>query len=224
MKNRNDTSITKKLNRNWTNKETKKQYLINRRNDNNHGMESDRKRHANIFNEMGFSVLNKRHSNRTIDIKLMVFFNLCYCKIEKKKKKIIYAYKNPGGICIGMLYGKCKFSSSRRAVRRWIGKLIFKKRNNITTGNIYHCNVFRTKSTAKPQTCDGDLRGPFAGAVEHGLFHLRHVSEVSLFFDTEDRPKLRRDLDKVPIFHLSNLCATNFWHIHSVTIFANRFS
>lgn len=51
----------------------------------------------------------------------------------------------------------------------------------------------RLESTSSWQTCNGDLRRPFAGAIQDGLLHWSHVTNVGLVVDPKDRPKLPRD-------------------------------
>lgn len=47
------------------------------------------------------------------------------------------------------------------------------------------------------QTCNGDLRRPFARTIQDWLLHWRHVTNVWLLIDPKHRPKLRRDSHKV---------------------------
>lgn len=56
-------------------------------------------------------------------------------------------------------------------------------------------------------TCDGDLGGPFGGAVQHALLDALHVLGVNHFRNDEHFPDLLKDLGLVsladlhPVFH-----------------------
>lgn len=51
-------------------------------------------------------------------------------------------------------------------------------------------------------TCNGDLRGPLGGAVQHGLFNGLHLLGVVEFGDAEDSADGLEDLGLVPLADL----------------------
>lgn len=85
------------------------------------------------------------------------------------------------------------------------------------------------EATKKFQTCDGNFRGPFTGAVQYALFDRLHVARVALVLNPKHRPLFLGILEIYISFNerVSEIETINNNHLfkneHRLIAMANRY-